>query len=78
MGHELQGIEGVYSHTTLAMELKIAETLQERWEQSLKLVIDHRELGPILPYISQPSSWSPKFLPGAHLLLFWSREDPTS
>ena len=46
MGHALQGVEGTYSHTTLTMELKIAETLQSRWEQSLKPVLDRREFGP--------------------------------
>ena len=34
LGHELPGVEGTYSHTTLAMELKIASVLQELWEQS--------------------------------------------
>lgn len=47
MGHTLQGVEGTYSHTTLAMELKIAETLQSRWESSLRPVVDRREYGPI-------------------------------
>lgn len=47
MGHTLQGVEGTYSHTTLAMELKIAETLQSRWESSLRPVVDRRECGPI-------------------------------
>lgn len=49
MGHELQGVEGTYSHTTLAMELKIAESLQTRWEQSLRHVVDRREFGPYPP-----------------------------
>jgi integrase len=35
MRHVLPGIEGVYSHTTLAMELAIAEDLQRLWERSL-------------------------------------------
>lgn len=34
MGHTLQGVEGTYSHTTLAMELAIAATLQRLWEQA--------------------------------------------
>lgn len=34
MRHVLSGIEGVYSHTTLAMELAIAEDLQRLWERS--------------------------------------------
>jgi hypothetical protein len=29
------------------MELRIAETLQARWEQSLRPVIDRREYGPL-------------------------------
>ncbi|MEV6737949.1 hypothetical protein AB0N14_13840 [Streptomyces sp. NPDC051104] len=49
MGHALQGVEGTYSHTTLPMELKIAETLQSRWEQSLRPVVDRREFGPVPP-----------------------------
>ncbi|NUP46151.1 MAG: integrase [Catenulispora sp.] len=32
MGHELPGIEGVYSHVTAVMEQRIMEVLQERWE----------------------------------------------
>lgn len=47
MGHTLQGVEATYSHTTLPMELKIAETLQSRWERSLRPVLDRRELGSI-------------------------------
>lgn len=34
MGHKLSGVEGTYSHTTLAMELRIAEVLQGLWEHS--------------------------------------------
>jgi integrase len=34
MGHRLQGVEGVYSRTTVAMERRIAEALQERWEKA--------------------------------------------
>lgn len=47
MGHTLPGVEGTYSHTTLGMELKIAAHLQELWEQSLKVVVDRREWGPV-------------------------------
>jgi integrase len=36
MGHELAGVEGVYSHVTAGMELRIAKGLQELWEASLK------------------------------------------
>jgi integrase len=32
MGHELPGVEGVYSHVTTAMERRVIEVLQERWE----------------------------------------------
>ena len=32
MGHEMQGVEGVYSSVTVAMELGIMRSLQERWE----------------------------------------------
>jgi integrase len=34
MGHRIQGVEGVYSQVTPAMELQIAESLQERWEKA--------------------------------------------
>ncbi|ANZ14466.1 hypothetical protein O1L44_00550 [Streptomyces noursei] len=56
MGHALQGIEGIYSHTTLAMELKIADMLQRRWEQSLRPVVARREFGPLPVPVSQASS----------------------
>lgn len=32
MGHELPGVEGVYSNVTVAMERAIMKTLQERWD----------------------------------------------
>ncbi|MGY0062749.1 tyrosine-type recombinase/integrase [Streptomyces sp. LZ34] len=32
MGHEVAGLEGLYSNVTPKMELRIMETLQERWE----------------------------------------------
>lgn len=32
MGHEMQGVEGVYSSVTVAMERGIMKSLQERWE----------------------------------------------
>lgn len=56
MGHTLQGVEGIYSHTTLAMELKIAESLQTRWEESLRPVIDRREYGPAPAAVSSAAS----------------------
>jgi integrase len=43
MRHVLGGVEGVYSHTTLPMELEIAADLQALWEASLKVVVDRRE-----------------------------------
>jgi hypothetical protein len=63
MGHELPGVEGTYSHTTLTMELRIAETLQTRWEESLRPVIDRREFGAFPPPVLGRRSRSPKFLP---------------
>ncbi|WP_424863116.1 integrase [Streptomyces sp. MMS24-I29] len=33
MGHELGGVEGVYANVTPAMESRIAESLQARWEK---------------------------------------------
>ncbi len=47
--HRMQGVEGTYSHTTLTMELRIAESLQSLWEASLKPVIDRREYEPARP-----------------------------
>jgi integrase len=38
MGHILQGVEGVYSHVTPAMEMRVAQTLQARWERSVEAV----------------------------------------
>lgn len=32
MGHEVAGVQGLYSNLTPAMERRIAESLQERWE----------------------------------------------
>ncbi|MEV6580186.1 tyrosine-type recombinase/integrase [Streptomyces sp. NPDC051582] len=64
MGHVLPGVEGTYSHVTLAMELAIAEALQERWEQALRTVVDRRELGPYPPFKRARDRRSPKNLPG--------------
>ncbi|WP_078489690.1 hypothetical protein [Streptomyces bikiniensis] len=47
MGHEVPGVEGTYSHTTLGMELAIADTLERLWWESLRPVLDVREHGPI-------------------------------
>ena len=47
MGHELPGVEGVYSQVTLPMELAIADGLQRMWEASLRPVVDRREWGPV-------------------------------
>jgi integrase len=43
MRHVLGGVEGVYSHTTLQMELEIAADLQKLWETSTAVVVLHRE-----------------------------------
>lgn len=63
MGHVLQGVEGTYSHVTLAMEMAIAEYLQRLWEDSLKVVVDRRELGPFPEYTAPRRKRSPKRLP---------------
>lgn len=63
MGHVLQGVEGTYSHVTLAMELAIAEHLQEIWEGSLKVVVDRREYGPFPPLRPPRRKRSPRNLP---------------
>ncbi|WP_329564694.1 tyrosine-type recombinase/integrase [Kitasatospora sp. NBC_01266] len=49
MGHTLPGVEGTYSHTTLAMERRIADRFQALWEESQRVVVDRREFGPIPP-----------------------------
>lgn len=43
MRHVIPGTEGVYSHTTLAMELDIAADLQKLWEASAAVTDHHRE-----------------------------------
>jgi Phage integrase family. len=65
MGHVLQGVEGTYSHVTLAMELAIAEYLQGLWEDSLRIVMDRREFGPYPPFKASRTKRSPKRLPEA-------------
>jgi integrase len=65
MGHVLQGVEGTYSHVTLAMELAIAEYLQRLWEDSLRVVVDRREFGPYPPLRPTRDRRSPKRLPRA-------------
>lgn len=47
MGHTIPGVEGTYSHTSLAMELQIAAVLQELWEQSHEEPGGEWEYGPI-------------------------------
>jgi integrase len=48
MGHRIQGVEGVYSQATPAMEIKIAESLHRRWKETSRrrspasLPVDHR------------------------------------
>ncbi len=65
MGHVLQAVEGVYSHVTLPMELRIADPLQGLWEDSLRPVLDHREYGPFPEFTSPRRKRSPKNLPQA-------------
>ncbi|MET9956689.1 tyrosine-type recombinase/integrase [Streptomyces sp. NPDC006339] len=65
MGHALQGVEGTYSHVTLAMELAIADYLQRLWEASLKVVVHRRELGPYPPFQPGRRKRSPKNLPSS-------------
>ncbi|MFE4017770.1 tyrosine-type recombinase/integrase [Streptomyces sp. NPDC059101] len=65
MGHVLQGVEGVYSHVTLPMELRIADQLQGLWEGSLRPVLDRREYGPFPEFTSPRCKRSPKNLPQA-------------
>lgn len=65
MGHVLQGVEGTYSHVTLAMEQAIAEYLQELWEGSLRVVVDRREFGPYPPFQPSRRKRSPGNLPEA-------------
>ncbi|MFF5445414.1 tyrosine-type recombinase/integrase [Streptomyces sp. NPDC012888] len=64
MGHVLQGVEGVYSHVTLKMELAVAASLQALWEESLRTVVDRREFGPYPPLKKPRQKRSPKNLPG--------------
>lgn len=47
LGHTLRGVEGVYSHVTLKMELAIAAYLQQLWEESLRPNLSTREFGPL-------------------------------
>jgi hypothetical protein len=63
MGHVLQGVEGTYSHVTLAMELAIAGYLQKLWEESLKVVVDRREFGSVSPFVPPQRKRSPNRLP---------------
>jgi integrase len=47
MGHVIQGSEGAYSHTTLKMELALADALQRLWEEAHEEVGGDWEYGPI-------------------------------
>lgn len=51
MGHEIQGVEGTYSHVTLGMEQAIAAHFQKLWEESLRPDVEHREFGPCPPLV---------------------------
>lgn len=44
MGHEVAGVEGLYSMVTLGMEQQIAASLQERWEKFISQLPDGWEL----------------------------------
>lgn len=46
MGHEVAGVEGLYSMVTLGMEKQIAATLQERWEKFISQLPEGWELPP--------------------------------
>lgn len=61
MGHTLQGVEGTYSHTTLAMELDIAKSLQELWEASLSPTLE-RGYGP-MPTVEEQEKLISQFSP---------------
>jgi integrase len=49
MRHTIPGVEGVYSHTTLAMEQAVATDLQKLWEASVSAVDDPAEWEPARP-----------------------------
>lgn len=49
MRHTIPGVEGTYSHTTLAMEKDIATDLQKLWEASVAVVDDPEEWEPARP-----------------------------
>jgi integrase len=49
MRHTIPGVEGTYSHTTLAMEKDIATDLQKLWEASVAAVDDPGEWEPARP-----------------------------
>lgn len=65
LGHIIRGVEGVYSHVTLQMELEIADYLQQLWVDSLKPVTDRREYGPTPPPLVVQRSGSPGNRPNA-------------
>lgn len=44
MGHEVAGVEGLYSMVTLGMERQIATALQERWEKHISQLPEDWEL----------------------------------
>ena len=50
MGHELAGVEGLYSNVTPAMEEAIMESLQERWENFI---------------VTLPDGWEPPMSPSS-------------
>lgn len=60
MGHELPGVEGVYSMVTRAMEERIVEYLQEVWEKLLARGVWTPPFPSRLPY-QGPGSGPPQF-----------------
>lgn len=46
MGHEVAGVEGLYSHVTLTMEQEIADSLQTRWLRFVASEGEHWKVPP--------------------------------
>lgn len=56
MGHRVQGVEGVYSHTSAAMEQEIVNKLQVRWDRLCRQrpdLVAAAVRGDHLPFVSQ-------------------------
>lgn len=54
MGHELQGVEGIYSNLTPAMERAVAASLQRRWED-YRSSLAGEEAAEVRPRVLNPS-----------------------